>query len=323
MSSPDTSAAATVSSMHEPTQTPGGTPVGAKQERPRSLSRDAWDDLRRKPIFWISLVLMTLFLVMAAVPGLFTSQDPLANDACQLEFSRAKPSAEAWFGRDLQGCDIYTRTIYGARASILVGSFATIVAMLLGSAAGVVAGFFGGWTDILVSRLVDIFFAIPLLLGAILILSSFPNNPGTSSIVAISKVAAAIAVLGWTITARIMRSSVIQVKQADFVQAARALGAGNGRIIRSHILPNSLTPVIVVTTLSLGGYIGAEATLSYLGIGLQPPVISWGIAISDAQTYIRTSPHLILFPGVFLSMAVLSFLMLGDAVREALDPKLR
>jgi oligopeptide transport system permease protein len=317
-------AAATTSTPTEPVVAPRSTTETAVgRERPRSLARDAWDDLRRKPIFWVSLVLMTLFVLMAAFPGLFTSQDPYANDACHLELSRQPPSSDAWFGRDLQGCDIYTRTIYGARASILVGAFATLVAMMLGSATGVVAGFFGGWLDALVSRVIDIFFAIPLLLGAILILTSFPNNPGTSRTVATAKVAVAIAVLGWTITARIMRSSVIQVKEADFVQAARALGAGNWRIIRSHVLPNSLTPVIVITTLSLGGYIGAEATLSYLGIGLQPPVISWGIAISDAQTYIRTSPHLIFFPGVFLALAVLSFLMFGDAVREALDPKLR
>jgi oligopeptide transport system permease protein len=120
-----------------------------------------------------------------------------------------------------------------------------------------------------------------------------------------------------------MRSSVIQVKQADFVMAARALGASNFAIIRRHVVPNSLTPVIVVSTISLGGYIGAEAALSYLGLGLQPPVVSWGIAISDAQSYLRVSPHMMFFPIAFLVVTVLAFIMLGDAVREALDPKLR
>jgi oligopeptide transport system permease protein len=116
---------------------------------------------------------------------------------------------------------------------------------------------------------------------------------------------------------------VIQVRNADFVVAARALGASNGRIIRKHVVPNSLAPLIVVATISLGGYIGAEATLSFLGLGLQPPVISWGTMINDAQKFIRVSPHMLFFPAIFLSMAVLSFIMLGDAVREALDPKLR
>jgi oligopeptide transport system permease protein len=194
---------------------------------------------------------------------------------------------------------------------------------LLGSLAGIIAGFYAGWVDTIVSRVTDVFFAIPLFLGAILFLFAFPSSEGESALTATTKVAIALALFGWTVAARIMRSSVIQVKQADFVQAARALGASNFAIIRRHVLANALSPVIVVATISLGVYIGAEAALSYLGIGLQPPVVSWGIAISDAQTYLRVSPHMMMFPIVFLSVTVLAFIMLGDAVREALDPKLR
>jgi oligopeptide transport system permease protein len=257
---------------------------------------------------------------MAAFPGLFTDKDPAAAN---LNLSRQKPGDGAIFGYDLQGYDVYARTIYGARASILVGIFTTVIALVVGMATGVAAGYYGGWIDTIVSRVTDVFFAIPLLLGAILILTSFPNDADTPQVVAIFKVAIAISILSWPSTARIMRSSVIQIKHADYVQAARALGASNARVIARHVVPNSLTPVIVVSTISLGGYIGAEATLSFLGIGLQPPVISWGIAISDAQNYIRSTPHMLLFPALFLSMTVFAFIMLGDAVREALDPKLR
>ncbi len=263
---------------------------------------------------------MLVLIVMAAFPQLFTSVDPRS---CSLSNSRQPPSGDAWFGYDLQGCDIYARTIYGARASILVGIFTTTAVMIIGGAVGIIGGFFGGWADTIVSRLTDVFLALPLLLGSILILTAFPSDSDTPELVVIGKVVVALAVLGWTQLARIMRSSVIQVKNQDYVQAARALGANSTRIIGRHVLPNSLAPVIVVAMISLGAYISAEATLSFLGIGLQPPVISWGIAINDAATYVRTSPHMLLFPAAFLSITVFAFIMLGDAVRDALDPKLR
>jgi oligopeptide transport system permease protein len=192
--------------------------------------------------------------------------------------------------------------------------------MLLGAGIGVYAGFFGGIVDTLLSRLTDVFFAIPILLGSIIILTSFATTT-TNGFLLILKVSLAIAVLGWTATARVARSSVIQVKQADFVSASRALGASRTWMIRKHIVPNAIAPVIVIATISLGSYIGAEATLSYLGIGLQSPVISWGIAISDAAPYIRSTPHMLFFPAAFLSLTVLAFISLGDVVREALDPK--
>jgi oligopeptide transport system permease protein len=230
-----------------------------------------------------------------------------------------KPSSDAWFGYDVQGCDVYARTIYGARASIVVGGIATLAAMLIGAGIGIYAGFFGGIVDSLLSRVTDIFFAIPILLGGIIILTTLPAPDG--QFFSILKVSLAIAILGWTSTARVARSSVIQVKQADFVSASRALGASRTWMIRKHIIPNAIAPVIVITTISLGSFIGAEATFSYLGIGLQPPVISWGIAISDSAAYVRSTPHMLFFPALFLSLTVLAFISLGDVVREALDPK--
>ncbi len=289
--------------------------------KPRSLGKDAWLDLRTNPIFLISAGLIIVLLTMAVFPGLFTSTSPESADLVK---SRKSPSLkDGWFGYDLQGNDVYTLTIYGARASIMVGVLATTFTMVVGVLAGVIAGYAGGWIDSVVSRVTDVFFAIPLLLGAILIVFAFPTPPGTPSIVIILRVVAALSVLGWTSVARVMRSSVIQVKQADYVQAARALGASPFRIVLRHVMPNAIAPVIVVSTIALGGYIAVEATLSFLGLGLTPPVVSWGVAISEASTYVRVSPHMLLFPSLFLSVTVLAFIMLGDAVRDALDPKLR
>jgi oligopeptide transport system permease protein len=293
---------------------------GHRAAVPRSLAGDAWRDLRRSPIFLISAGSIVLLVAMAAVPGLFTNADP---DACDLANSRQPPSGSAWFGHDLQGCDLYARTIYGARASILVGVLTTLGIAVVGSVVGMLAGYHGGRVDTLLSRLTDMFFAVPMLLGAVLVLATFPATVGTPAWQTIGKVVLALGVLGWTTVARLMRSSVIQVKQADYVQAARGLGAGTRRIMLRHILPNALAPVIVYSTIILGVFVVLEATLSFLGIGLQAPVISWGIAISEARAYIRQSPHMLLFPGAFLSVTVLAFIMLGDAVRDAFDPRLR
>jgi len=286
----------------------------------RSLASDAWRALRRSTLFWISLSLIFLFVVMAVAPRLFTSTDPAAAD---LSRSQETPNSGAWFGRDLQGYDIYARCIYGARASILVGVLTTLITGIIGVVSGIIAGFFGGWVDAVVSRTTDIFFAIPLLLGGILFMSTFPNNENSPYLLVVLKVVLAMALLGWPSIARLMRSAVLQVLPNDYVQAARALGATPFRIIRSHIFPNAMAPVIVVSTINLGAYITAEATLSFLGIGLVYPAISWGVMISDSLTVIRTSPHMLIFPSIFLSLAVLAFIMLGDAVRDAFDPKSR
>ena len=296
--------------------------VHAEGVEGRSLWAAAWVELRRNVLFWISAVLIVLFMVMAIVPQLFTSTDPTFADLAR---AREKPSGAALFGRDGQGYDVYARTIYGARASILVGVIGTIVTTVVGGAAGLIAGFRGGWIDAVLARVGEIFFALPLLLGGILFLFTFPNDINTPLIVQVLKIVGFITMLGWPNIARLMRASVLQVKPQDYVQAARALGASNGRIVMRHILPNALAPVIVVATINLGTYIATEATLSFLGIGLQPPAISWGIAISDGSALglIRVAPHMLLFPSVFLSLTVLTFIMLGDAVRDALDPKLR
>ena len=308
-----------ISASLEATDQQGGL-GSAGTGKPRSLGRDAWEELIHRPLFVGSAILMTVFVVMAVFPRLFTSKDPRA---CDLLLSRMPPSKEAWFGYNSLGCDVYANTIYGARSSIAVGLITTIVVTLLGGFLGAMAGFYGGKTDAILSRTADIFLAIPLLLGAMLVLITFPSGPDTPAWQTILKVVVALVVLGWPTYLRLMRASVIQVRTSDFVQAARALGAPSGRLIRRHVVPNSISPLIAVATIALGGYIVTEAALSFLGIGLQPPVISWGTQIADAVPWLRVAPHMLFFPALFLSLCVLSFMMLGDAVKDALDPKLR
>lgn len=296
--------------------------VEAAAIKGRSLWSDAWIELRHSRMFWFSAVLILIFVTMAVFPQLFTTTDPFYADLAR---AREKPSAAAWFGMDSQGYDVYARTIYGARASIMVGVLSTILVLVIGLVMGVISGFAGGWLDAVLSRFGEIFIAIPLLLGGILLLTIFPNQPGDPYLLIVGKVVFVISLLSWPRVMRILRSSVLQVKPTEYVLAARALGASPLRIVRSHIVPNAMAPVIVVATIDLGVYISVEATLSFLGIGLQPPAISWGLAISQASGLgsVRNAPHMLLFPSIFLSLTVLSFILLGDAVRDALDPKLR
>jgi len=287
---------------------------------PRSLASDAWHDLRRRPLFGISVGLIAVLLVLAAFPQLFTSADPTAGDLAR---SRRPPSAQAWFGYDLFGRDVYARTIYGTRVSIIVGVLATTLTVLVGGTMGILAGYYGGWIDGLLSRITDVFFGLPFVLGAIVVLATYRESIGGGAIGITALVVLTMAGLSWPVAMRIMRSAAIAARQQDYVRAARGLGASPLRIIRRHMLPNCLAPVLVYATIALGAFIGAEATLSFLGIGLRDPVVSWGVMISEARQYLRVSPFLLLFPAGFLAVTVLAFVMLGDAVREAFDPRSR
>ena len=281
--------------------------------RRASLWADAWRELRHNPLFIVSAVLMSVFAVMAAFPRLFTSQDPYD---CELTNSLVRPRAGHWFGYDILGCDYYTRVIYGARVSMTIGLVVTICAVIIALLLGSLAGYYGGIVDTLIARTTDIIFGLPFVLGAIVILSVV----STRNLFWVSVV---LILLGWTTMTRLMRSSVLGVRDMDYVKAAKALGASDVRLITRHILPNAIAPMIVYATISIGIIISAEATLSFLGVGLQLPAISWGLMISDAQTRLLISPHLLFFPGIFLSLTVLSFILMGDALRDALDPKLR
>ena len=232
-----------------------------------------------------------------------------------LNLSIQPPSAEHWFGLDVQGRDYLARTIYGARVSISIGLVVTLFSTLIAIMFGTLAAYYGGILDTLIARLTDIWFALPFILGGLVILSVFGRS--------FSTVAFTLVILGWPTMLRLMRSSVLATKESDYVEAARSLGATDLRIMARHILPNAIAPVIVYATISVGVVISAEAALSFLGVGLQLPAISWGLMISEAQARITSAPHLLLFPGAFLSVAVFSFILMGDALRDALDPKLR
>ncbi|MEU8714732.1 MULTISPECIES: ABC transporter permease [unclassified Streptomyces] len=294
-------------------RTPGGPLGTGPSEKARSLWSDAWRDLRRNPVFVVSALVILFLVVISLWPSLIASGSPLT---CDLAKSQDGAGPGAPFGYDGQGCNVYTRTVYGARTSVTVGVCATLGVALLGSVLGGLAGFFGGFWDSLLSRVTDVFFAIPVVLGGLVLLSVVTSNT-------VWPVIGFMVLLGWPQISRIARGSVITAKQNDYVQAARALGASNSRILLRHIAPNAVAPVIVVATIALGTYIALEATLSYLGVGLKPPSVSWGIDISAASPYIRNAPHALLWPSGALALTVLAFIMLGDAVRDALDPKLR
>jgi oligopeptide transport system permease protein len=290
---------------------------GARPDRPRSLAADAWIDLRRNKIFWVAAVLVVVILLMAAWPSLFTSADPLV---CSLSNKNAGAGGGALFGYDFQGCDVYAKTVYGARDSITVGIFATLIAGLLGLFFGLLSGFYGGWLDAILSRFIDVVLAVPFLLAAIVLARRLASGPESTGLLAVT---VTLGVLGWTTAARVLRSAVITAKNQDYVAAARMLGAGPGRLMFRHVLPNAISPFIVVLTILLGINVASEATLSYLGVGLKGDAISWGIAIAEAGPYVRTVAAPLVWPALFLAVTVLAFIMLGDAIRDAFDPKLR
>ncbi|ESP99926.1 MULTISPECIES: ABC transporter permease [Streptomyces] len=305
--------------MPSSTEVPLTLDAGPAPGKPRSLWSDAWHDLRRSPLFIVSALLILFLIVMAIWPSLFTDASP--RDADLKNHFLQHPNwgnlfAADWFGYDGQGRSIYARVVYGARASISVGIVVTLAVTIVGTIVGMVAGFFGGWVDSLLSRLTDVFFGVPFIVGAMVILTTFEER-------AVWVVILALAFLGWTQIARVARGAVITIKQSDYVVAARALGASTSRIMFKHILPNAMAPIIVVATIALGGYIGAEATLSYLGIGLAEPTVSWGIDVSAGKDQLRNAPYVLMIPSVMVAITVLSFLMFGDAVRNALDPKMR
>jgi ABC-type dipeptide/oligopeptide/nickel transport system permease subunit len=298
------------------TQTGLASPsVDVTSGRQNSLWSDAWGELRRNPLFWIGAVLGLVFTLMAVFPQIFArGADP--RD-CDLANSRDTPSAEHWFGFDQQGCDYLANVVYGARSSLIIGVTAVLVVLVLGILVGAVAGYFGGLTDGLLSRVADIFYGLPLILGALVVLRSGTLGRGVFA------VAIALAVFGWMTAMRLVRSQVIAVKSSDYVAAARAMGASSSRILVRHILPNAVAPVLVYATITIGVLIAAEATLTYLGVGLQRPAISWGLQIDAGQDLLRTAPHLVLFPSIALTLTVMAFIMMGDALRDALDPRQR
>jgi oligopeptide transport system permease protein len=283
-------------------------------ERKSNLWIDAWRDMRRRPMFWISAAIILLVVIVALFPTLFTQIDPRN---CVLANSNGAPTGANVLGFNKQGCDVFSRIIHGTSTSLSVGIIVVILTSVLGILFGAFAGFYGGWLDSILSRAGDIFFSIPYILAAVVIMSVF------SAYRNVFVIALAIGIFAWPSTARVLRAEILRVKNADFVMASRALGVSNFKILLRHVLPNSIAPVIVVTTISLGAAIVAEATLSFLGVGLPNTTMSWGNDISAAQTDLRTAPQTLIYPSIALSVTVLAFIMMGEVVRDALDPKAR
>ncbi|MFJ6531955.1 ABC transporter permease [Microbacterium sp. NPDC091662] len=283
--------------------------------KPASLWRDAWTDLRRRPSFWISLGIVALILLMALWPTLFTQTPP--NNQCELANSNAGPAAGHPLGYTFQGCDIWSRIVWGSRTSISVGLLATLISSTLGLIMGAFAGYYGGWLDAVLSRIGDIFFSIPYILAAVVVMTVFSQYRNVFTL------ALAIGGFAWAATARVVRAEVLRVKQADFVMASAALGKGRFGTLLSHVIPNAFAPLLVLATLALAGGIVAEATLSFLGVGLGSDVMSWGNDISQAQRSLRVAPMALIYPSIALTITVLAFILLGELIRDALDPRAR
>ncbi|SDS03753.1 ABC transporter permease [Microlunatus soli] len=277
--------------------------------------RGVWRTVRRRPLFWIPLFFLAVLVVLAVLPGpvagIFGHGDPRA---CDLGSSARPPGPGHPFGLDLQGCDVYAGVIYGARASLTVGLTCTIIALGLGLIIGTLAGYFGGWLDTVLARLTDVFLGFPFLLGAIVVLNSLGQR-------SVWTVALVLALFSWPTMARLVRSSIRATRDADYVQAARAMGFRTRRVIVHYLLPNAIGPVLAVATLTVGGVIVAESTLTFLGLGLRSPSISWGLQLATAQSRFQQAPHTLIFPSVFLAVTVLSLITVGDVLRDAVNPK--
>jgi peptide/nickel transport system permease protein/oligopeptide transport system permease protein len=287
------------------------------QTSTRTLWGDAWRRLKKNKLAifgfcWIIFIILVAISADLWVPQVLGSATYVDTNLTY-EMSRNAPSLAHPFGTDTLGRDELARVVYGARISLAVGVIAMSISVIIGIVLGSIAAYFGGILDSIIMRLTDTFMAFPYILFAIALLAAL--GPGFINVFL------AIGLIGWTSTARVIRSVILQVKENDYISAARALGASHMRIILRHILPNSMAPVIVYAVMSIGSAIIAEAALSFLGLGILPPTPSWGLMIADAQVYLTSAPWLIIFPGLAILLTVLSFTLLGDGLRDALDVK--
>ena len=286
-------------------------------EEAGSRLQQAFRQLRRNPVAIIGAALILLFVVVAAFAPLLAPHSPTRGDLSQITLSHVPgPSGSHWLGLDTQGRDELSRILYGARASLIIGIVSLSAGAAVGMLLGGLAGGFGGWVDSVLMRLTDIMLAVPGLLFAIAVAALL--GPSLESVMI------AIAVVNVPVFARLLRASMLGQREADYVLAARSVGVRPGVIVLRHVLPNSLAPVIVQGTLSLATAIIDAAGLAFLGLGsADPSVPEWGRMLADTQQYLVSAPQLALFPGIAIVISVLGFNLLGDALREALDPKLR
>lgn len=285
----------------------------------RTLWSDAWNRLCKNKLALIGAAWIIFVIVVAVTADLWAPQllgSPTEIDSATVAAnSKLPPSLEHPFGTDATGRDQLVRVIYGARISLAVGVVATLISTAIGLVMGGIAAYYGGIWDTIIMRLADMFLAIPYTLFVIVMLAVIGQG--------IQNVFIAIGILGWPSIARVFRSAILSVKENDYVDAARAMGASDLRIIARHIFPNSVASIVVYATMNIGGAILTESALSFLGMGVTPPTPSWGIMIQDGQKFLQTEPWLMILPGLAILTTVLAFTLLGDGLRDALDVKMK
>ncbi|MFT4038045.1 MAG: ABC transporter permease [Thermomicrobiales bacterium] len=273
----------------------------------------AWRRFLRHKAGVVGLVILTLEVLLAIFAPVLIPRE-LAIDPAPLKILQ-RPSAEHWLGTDEVGRDIFARLIYASRISLSIGFMAVLVAIVVGTSLGALAGYFGGWLDNLLMRITDAILSIPALF--FLIVLSVTLGPSVRTMIIV------IGLLSWMELARIIRANVLSLKRREFVEAAHTMGARSPRIIGRHILPNTLAPIVVAATLGVGNALLTEASVSYLGLGVQPPEPSWGNMLYNAQSYFFNAPWITLYPGVMILITVLCINFIGDGLRDALDPRMK
>ena len=286
------------------------TPMDVIHEEGSSLWRDAWIKLSKNYLALLGLAVLVLLVVISLLTPWIA---PYSYSAQNLDVGATAPSLQHWLGTDVFGRDMLTRIMYGGRISLMVGFVATGVALVIGILWGAVAGFYGGRIDALMMRIVDILYALPFMIFIVLLMVVFGRN--------ILLLFLAIGAVEWLTMARIVRGQVMSLRHQEFVEAANSLGLSQWTIIRRHIIPNTLGPVIVYTTLTIPSVMLLEAFLSFLGLGIQPPESSWGLLISYGVETMEEYPWLLIFPGIALSLTLFALNFLGDGLRDALDPR--
>lgn len=297
--------------MNQPIPQPSEPLMPQSSSLEESRLRDVLRSLLRHRSAVIGGAIVLFFLLIALLADVIAPYDYAERSEDLLQ----PPSAEHWFGTDETGRDIFSRVLYGARISLRVGFFAIAGSIVIGSFLGLIAGFYGGWRDVVISRLFDILLAFPSILLAIAIVAML--GPGLNNALL------AIAIINIPTFGRLMRSQVLSVKQEDFVLAARAMGMTNRRILFRHILPNSWTPIMVQGTLGFATAVIEAAALGFLGLGAQPPNPEWGTMLADARGFIQLAPWTMVFPGLAIMLTVLGFNLLGDGLRDVLDPRMK
>jgi peptide/nickel transport system permease protein len=311
---------ATTVTAHGATR-PAVAPQTARQRPSRSLWSDAWRQFRRHHLAMIGVVVLAILLVMTIFGPLVYRQSP---DTIDYSASLQPPSLQHPFGTDDLGRDLLARTMLGGRVSMAVGVVAVLIAITIGTLIGAIAGYFGGRTDSALMRFTDLFLALPALPFLLMVTYLFRDplkkafGPELGIFLLIVFV---IGVLNWMTLSRLVRASFLSMKQKEFIEAARCIGAGNRRIMLSHILPNTLSAVIVAATVGVGAAIITESALSFLGVGFPPDMPTWGRLLYDAQNYLDLAPHWAIFPGLLIFLTVLSINYIGDGLRDALDPR--